>query len=266
MKKQLSKEELENVENIDFGDFKGEVYDSYIVRVKGEATTSWSGSVPYSIDDLIKKAGKDTMTLFYQIAKTQIDLLCQAGKTDEAMVVWEKLRQQEFEYACPKMVFRRDLQAGCIYQGAHCFYGAFRDAASDAGIFYKKKGDLLPSDKHFRKYVRVSPDHICLYRPDALIKTPDEEEGQQPVDDVRGFSRYEVVHPPFYFRFNVEVLVAGKFKKFLQDKESVVKTICRSAWNGQGARRAAGYGGWRVTEVIVEDWAYMKDVLVKKAA
>jgi hypothetical protein len=233
--------------------------ESYQIRVKGESLTDWSGAVPESIDKLIKKPDKDWLSLFFKIASTQIEMHCQAGRTDEAMTVLEKYREQQFEYSNPLNTFKKDQQnGGYPYQGAHCFLGAIRDSAADMGIFYKKKGDILPSDKHFRKYVRVMPSHINLYRDGKIITKPDEIEGQQPVEDVKGFARYEVIRHPFTFSFNIQILVGGKFKDFLADQEKVIKTIYNSAFNGQGARRAAGYGGWKVVDAKVEDWSNLR--------
>lgn len=232
---------------------------SYAIRVKGESLTDWSGAVPENIEALIKKPSKDTATLLYQIVKTQVELLCQQGKTVEAMEALEKYREQEHVYSAPLCTFKRDNQNGqAPYQGAHCFYGAFRDAAGALfELYYKKAADrgMKASDKHLRKYVRIIPNHIFLYRDGKKILKPDLIEGQQPVDDVRGFARYEVIRHPFSFNFAVQVFVAGPFKEFLADKSKVMEALYSATLNGEGSRRSAGYGGWKITDMKVEDWA-----------
>ena len=235
---------------------KKEEARSYAVRVKGASLTDWRGAVPESIDALIKKPNKDTATLYYQIIKTQVELFLQQGKTDEAMEAVKKYEELEYAYAAPLNTFKKDLQnGGAPYQGAHCFFGAFRDAAGSVfELYYKKKWDDKPSDKHLRKYVRVMPNHIFLYRNADKILEPDGIEGQQPVDDVKGFARYEVIHHPFTFDFVVQILAAGKFKEFLSDRNKVLEAIYCSSFNGQGACRSAGYGGWKVVEASVGDW------------
>lgn len=233
---------------------------TYAVEVKGKAISSWSGSVPENIDKLINKTPKDTVTLMFEVVKTQVELLLQQGKTAEAMEAIHAYLNKEFVYPCPLNTFRRDEQNGrCLYQGAHSFYGAFRDTAGKLyDLYYQKKGDLQAgkaSDKHLRDSVVIYPNHVFLYRDGKKIVTPDDIEGQQPTEDVSGFSKYEVIHPPFEFAYTVHVLAKGPFQKFLEDKDRVVQSLKYSSLRGQGSRRSANYGHWEPVSVKIKDWS-----------
>ena len=231
---------------------------SYAIRVKGESLTDWSGAVPDTIDALLEKPGKEVARLKNLVITTQVELLCQQGKTAEAMEILNKYELEERKYSAPLCTFKRDYQNGhAPYQGAHCFFGAFRDAAGGLfELYYKKAADrgIKASDKHLRDYVRFIPNHIFFYRDGKKIIVPDAIEGQQPVEEVRGFARYEVIRHPFNFSFAIRIIIAGPFKDFLADKEKVIETLHCSTFNGEGARRSAGYGGWRILEAKVEDW------------
>ncbi len=237
----------------------------YSIKIIGESESDWRGAVPEEIDSLVEKPNKDTATLLYQVVKTQIELLCQKGDTLGAMEALEKYRGEQFTYSAPLNVFKRDHQNGnCPFMGAHCFVGAFRDAAKMLyGIFYQKKGDKNPAAKHFRKFVRVAPFHIFLYRPDLkgeIIKKPDITEGQQPSPDVPGFAKYETIHHPFQFQFRVIINPDGFFKDFLTDKEKVIETLYQASLHGAGACRSAGYGMWKILSAEVEEFIGYKEI------
>jgi len=224
------------------------------VEVIGEAESPFSGAVPENLDSLITKPDKDVKSLLYQVVKTQVELLCQSGDTQKAVEAINKYLDKNFEYACPKNTFKQDVQNGHHpYIGAHCVFGGIRDAASEAYNdvfkFYKKKGDKGPSDKHFRKYVTVKPNHIFFHRPDmagSQIEKVDETEGQQPCPDVRGFAKYEVINPPFQFMFRVNLNPFGYFKDLLSDRDLIKAVIHQAVNHGLGARRSAGCGMWKI--------------------
>jgi hypothetical protein len=238
--------------------------ESYSIRVKGESLTDWSGAVPEDIQSLLMKPSADAANLLFEIVKTQVELLCQKGDTLGAMEAFEKWRVESLKetqtYKAPLNCFKRDHQNGqSPYQGGHCFYGAFRDAAGELfEIYYKKKGDLQngkSSDKHLRKSVRIIPNHVSLFRNGKKIDKPDKVEDQQPTEGTPGFARYEVIHHPFSFEFTIQVLPKGPFKSFLSDRKRVIEALYSSTLNGQGSRRSAGYGGWRIVDAKVEDWS-----------
>lgn len=239
------------------------IVESYAIRVKGKSLSDWSGAVPEDIATLINKPSKDSESLLFQIVKTQIELLCQKGDTEGAMEAfnkWKEKEKQSDEYRNPLNTFKRDHQNGkAPYQGAHCFFGAIRDASGKMfDLYYKSSKDRgeKASDKHLRKSIMILPNHIFLYRDEKRVMVPDKIEGQQPTEDVKGFARYEVIHHPFEFEFTVHVMPAGPFKKFLSDKTAVLNSIKNSTMHGQGSRRSAGYGMWEVTEAKVEDWSF----------
>lgn len=232
--------------------------EGYVFHISGTSLSDWSGATPKSIDELVKKPSKDITTLFYQVVKTQVELLCQKGETAQAMDALKKYMDQEFEYAAPLNIFKKDAQnSQAPYIGAHSFFGAFRDAAGNLfDIYYKKAGDrgLKASDKHLRECVRIAPNHIFLYRDGKKIMEPDEIEGQQPSPDVKGFAKYEVIRHPFTFDFSLQVIPIGHFKEFLNDRDKVLEALYCSTFNGQGARRSAGYGAWKITKTKMEGW------------
>jgi len=235
---------------------------NYVIKVKGESESDWSGAVAENIEALIKKPSKDTATLLYNIVKTQIEMACQAGDTESAMTALEKYREQEFAYSAPMNVFKRDHQNGMApYIGAHSFLGALRDAMGNLfNAYYKKKGDNKPSSQHLRKVVKITPHHIFLYRNGQKITEVDKIDGQQPIPPkVSGFARYEVIFHPFNFDFVIQVNCNGNlFKDVLSDPDKVVQALYQSTFHGAGGRRAAGYGAWKVVEAKVEDFRSIK--------
>lgn len=239
---------------------------SYTIRVIGEAEAPVRGAVPHSIDDLIKKPSKDVASLIFSAAKAQVELCVQSGDIAAAWEAIEKYQKQSFEYVAPLNEFKHDKQNGhAPYMGAHCYFGAFRDAADFLfdDIFYKGSADKgkKPSKKHLRKAVCVRPNHIFFYRPDlngAMITKADEVEGQQPSPEVKGFARYETIYPPFQFQFFVNINPRGPFEKFLSDRDKVVETIYQAANHGHGATRSGGYGLWQVVDIKIEDGLSLK--------
>lgn len=236
---------------------------SYAINVEGESMTDWSGSRPENIDSLLNRPDKDITALQFMVTKTQVELLCQKGDTLAATEILAKYKKDQEEaergYKCPLNVFQRDNQNGkAPYQGAHCFFGAFRDAAGHLNeIYYKKAADrgTKASDKHLRKFVRIVPNHVFLYRNGKKITEVDGIEGQQPSEDVKGFAKYEVIKHPFTFKFRMQIIPAGPFKEFLADRDKVIEALKCSTFNGEGSRRSAGYGGWRITKAEVENWS-----------
>lgn len=238
----------------------GKTLNSYAIRVIGESESDWRGAVPEEIDHLINKPSKDTASLLYQVVKTQVEMLCQKGDTLGAVDAIKKYQDQQFSYAAPLNVFKRDHQNGnCPFLGGHCFFGAFRDAAKMLhGIFYQQKGDKNPSKTHLRKFVEVRPHHVFLYHTNLkgnVIKKPDVVEGQQPSPDVAGFAKYETIYQPFQFQFRLVVHPDGLFKKFLDDRDKVMETIYQASHHGIGSCRSAGYGMWKVVSLDMEEFS-----------
>tara|TARA_Y100000310_G_C20684413_1_gene818046 strand:- start:513 stop:1220 length:708 start_codon:yes stop_codon:yes gene_type:complete len=230
----------------------------YQVKVIGESETDLRGAVPDSCKELTEKPGKDDKTLLYQVVKTQVELSLQKGDTVGALEAIEAYRKQHFNYASPLNVFRRDNQnGGNPFIGAHCFVGAFRDAAKYLyEIFYQKKGDKKPAQQHLRKFIQVRPYHIFFYTPDLngeIVKAPSKVEGQQPTPAVQGFAEYETIFHPFQFQFSLIIYSKGPFEKFLKDKDKVLETLHQSAIHGIGGCRSAGYGGWKIVSAKVEN-------------
>lgn len=231
----------------------------YTIKVVGQAESHFSGARPQDSELLIQKPDKNTANLLYDIVKTQIELCCQKGDTIGAMEALQKYQERDFQYANPLNVFQRDVFTGkAPFIGGYCVFGAIRDAMklafSDRIQFYKKKGDDAPSAKHLRKALVVRPNHIFFYRPDitgALITDIDNIDGQQPVGEVRGFARYEVIYNPFQFQFQVTVMPVGPFAS-LGDQDLMTEVIKQAAVHGLGSRRGAGHGMWRVVSVEVE--------------
>ena len=235
---------------------------SYIVKVWGESESDWSGAQAADIQPLLSsQSNKNTAGLEYDIAKTQIELALNSGNVAEANKALEtyKVKCQQ-QYQAPLNVFPRDRQNGqAPYIGAHSLFGGFRDCANYMfpKFFYQKGvvgGTKAPSKKHLRKAVSIKPHHVFLYRGDVKIAEIDEVEGQQPVGEVKGFARYEVLRHPFKFSFKMLLCTTNTlFSEFLGDKEKVVECLYQSSFHGQGGRRGAGYGEWKVTKHEIQD-------------
>lgn len=234
----------------------------YAINVVGEAEGPFRGAVPKSIEALIEKPSKDTASLIYTTVKAQIEMCVQAGDVAGAWEAIKKYQEEEFRYSCPLNTFKRDHQNGnWPYQGAHTIVGAFRDATRFLmpEYFYEKNttgGTKNPSKTHFRKFVKVLPNHIFFHRPDIngpVIEEPDEIEGQQPTPDVKGFARFETIYNPFQFQFRLVIAPKGPFEKLLSNRESVVDCLHQAVNHGLGASRAAGYGMWRIVSTELVD-------------
>ena len=234
---------------------------SYTIKVVGEAESPFRGAVPESIDSLIEKPSKNVADLIFSAVKAQVEMCTQAGDVKGAWEAIKKNQSEQFQYSCPLNTFKRDKQNGNQpYQGAHTVFGAFRDGARFVfpEYFYEKGavgGTKRPSKTHLRKFVIIRPNHIFFYRPDldgSVITEPDEVEGQQPVGDVKGFARYEVINGPFQFQFTMSINPRGMYEKFLTNQDKVLDALCQGVNHGLGAGRSAGYGMWKIvsTEVV----------------
>jgi hypothetical protein len=231
---------------------------AYTIRVQGESESNWSGAKPESIDPLLlSQSNKNTSGERWKIIQCQIDLLLQKGKTKEAMDALDVyVKETNEQYQCPLNTFQRDMQNGQHpYIGAHSFFGAFRDAAYYlySEFFYSKKGDKTPSKKHFRKKVKIKPYHIFLHRNGKEIENIDFVDGQQPVGEVKGFSKYEVINHPFDFEFNLIINPKGLFFDLLSDQKKIIEILYQSTYHGIGARRAAGYGAWAIKKYEIKN-------------
>jgi len=240
----------------------------YSIEVIGRAVGPWSGPRPESIDPLIEKSQeKELFAVEMDILKNQIDRLLQTGDVSGAtdlLDAFRKNRSMVKTFDAPLCVFAKDMQNGANpYIGAHCFFGAFRNRAQVLcwEFFYQKgmKGFAnKPSAKHLRRQVNIRPNHVFLYRPDLdgeIITGADYIDGQQPVGEVKGFARYEVIQPPFAFRFSIDVDPRSEkyFEKLLSDQDQVVQ-IVGSMWReGLGARRSAGHGYWEIVSMEIVD-------------
>jgi len=230
----------------------------YQVVVKGESQSDWRAAVPEDIGTLIKGTEKDPAinTLKLEIIKKQVELLLNQGDTESAATAIEKfVNKEKAGYPAPVCRFKRDRQNGqCPYMGAHSFFGAFREAATimfPEEFYENAKGKTKrPSKSHLRKVVLIKPHHVFFYRDGKKITEPDEEEGQQPVGMVKGFSYYETIRHPFNFEYRMQVNPTTKwFSGFLSDVEAMERIIIQSAWHGQGSCRSANYGLWDVKKI-----------------
>ena len=232
---------------------------SYTIKVVGEAESPFRGAVPESIDSLIEKPSKNVADLIFSAVKAQVEMCTQAGDVAGAWEAIKKYQSEQFQYSCPTNTFKRDMQNGQHpYQGAHTVFGAFRDGARflfPEYFYQNKKGETTkPSKTHLRKFVIVRPNHIFLYRPDlagAIIEKPDAVEGQQPVADVKGFAKYEVINGPFQFQFQMSINPRGMYEKFLTNQDKVLDALHQGVNHGLGAGRSAGYGMWKIVSTEI---------------
>lgn len=242
----------------------------YVIHVTGHGLTPLSGAVPDDIENLVKKSSGNTKALQFKIVTAIVDKCIQVNDVEGALAALEKYRSDEALYAFPLNTFKRDLQnKGAIYMGAHCFYGAIRETIvesyyEEVKVYKKgKKGFVTnPSAKRIRNYVSVKPNHVFLHKPDSkdLIFNPDiTSDPQQPVGDVKGFSRFEVINPPYEFSFSVHVHPRTPWVS-LQNEELMKEILWYSAFRGIGSRRGAGFGSWRIDTVEFETINDLYDV------
>lgn len=244
----------------------------YVIHVTGHGLTPLSGAVPADIENLVKKSSGNTKTLQFKIVSAIVDKCIQVNDVDGALAALEKYRLDEALYAYPLNKFKRDMQTkGALYMGGHCFYGAIRDTIVESyfeEVCVYKKGRRgytgFPSAKRIRNYVSVKPNHVLLYRPGSkkpIIKPDVESDPQQPVGDVKGFSRFEVINPPYEFKFRVEVHPRTPWKN-LKDQELMKNILWYSSFRGIGSRRGAGFGSWKIDTLDFEtvDDVYSMDL------
>lgn len=241
---------------------------SWGVEVVGQGLASCSGAVPFSIQQLVEKPNSNLVALKLKILDKTVEMHLQAGDVASATKCVEIYEAEEKKmdatYRVSPNVFKRDKQAGGLYLGAHCFFGAFRDAIGKLNrMYYQVASDrgVYPSDKHLREYVRVLPNHVFFYRDGKRIMEPDRIDEQQPCGGVRGFATYEVIDPPFTFSYMLQVVVCGEkntmvFGPVLSDKDKVMRGITASSFNGIGARRSANFGAWEVVSMKLKEFKY----------
>ena len=122
----------------------------------------------------------------------------------------------------------------------------------------KRKGRV--GKAHMRKYVQITPYHIFLHKdPDYKEMFRDADvtiEGQQPVTDVKGFSRNEILVGPLHFNFQMIFQPKGKFP-VLGNRDLVLQCLHQSTFRGLGGRRAANYGQWEITKAKMIEFAQL---------
>ena len=244
----------------------------YVIHVTGHGLTPLSGAVPDDIESLVKKSSGNTKALQLKIVTAIVDKCIQINDIEGAQMALDKYKADEALYSFPLNTLKRDYQNGkAVYMGAHCFYGAIRDTIVesyfDEVCVYKKgtKGyTSFPSAKRIRNYVFVKPNHIFLYKPGSKkpILEPDiESDPQQPVGDVKGFSRFEVINPPYELSFRVQVHPRTPWKN-LKDQDLMKNILWYSSFRGIGSRRGAGFGSWKIDKLVFEtiDDVYSMDL------
>jgi hypothetical protein len=231
----------------------------YAINCVGEGVSTLRAPKPADVGALVENPPKNVDALKFEILKSKVELLTQAGKIDEADQAVENYLNLKRGYSFPLMGFQRDKQNGNhIFFGAHWIVGAIRDMAkwTHPEAFYQKGvvgGTKAPSRTHFRKFVIVEPAHIFPKRPDgSFIKEPDQIGNQQPSPDVMGFSRYEELDPPYQFEFTVLVNVNGPFNGILKDPESFLKILKLAKFNRLGGSRGANYGHWKFVSAEID--------------
>jgi hypothetical protein len=245
--------------------------EGYIIEVVGKAEGPHSAAKPASIEPLIEKSREKNFTkLMYGVLEKQVDMYLTKGDTEGALQCISDFRnklEHTETYDAPLNAFQRDHQnGGGLFIGAHCPFGSFRDTATNLAWehFYQKgktgytNPHTHPSPTHLRRVVKVVPNHIFFYRPDLngkLITAPDiEKDGQQPIGAVKGFQQYEVLNPPFQFKFSIGVFPKGKyFSKLLADRDTVMEIVRQMPLAGLGARRSAGHGYWSFVSCEIKD-------------
>lgn len=270
VKEELSEEQKEAAQAIK--NAKRRPVRPYVIHVKGHGLTPLSAAIPADIEGLVKKSSGNTKALQLKIVTAIVDKCIQVNDIEGAQKALNKYQEDEALYSFPLMTFKRDKQNGnAVYMGANSFYGAIRDTIVesffDEVCVYKKgkKGYIgFPSAKRIRNYVFVKPHHVALYNPvkkERIIEPDVMSDPQQPVGDVKGFSRFEVINPPYEVKFRVEVHPRRPWGN-LKDQDLMKNILWYSSFRGIGARRGAGFGSWKIDTLDFEtvDDVYSMDL------
>jgi hypothetical protein len=227
-----------------------------------------SGNKAADIDKLLTKAIVEEALLKAAIKKLEKILENPDALPEEIEVAAADVKQHETDrgvYKSPLNVIHRDRQKlgndenPIPIVAQHFILAAFRDEASAAfadefnlATPEKRKGRV--GKAHMRKSINITPYHIFLYKdPECKEMFEDHDiliEGQQPVMDVKGFSRNEVITGPIYFKFRMIFVPKGKFPA-LADRELVLRCLHQSTFRGLGGRRAANYGQWEIIKAKI---------------
>jgi hypothetical protein len=175
------------------------------------------------------------------------------------------LEKANLDYEAPLVVIRKDEQdigsdeLPLPMICAHYVIAAFRDEGSNgyANDFrlakvIKQAGRI--GKEHVKKALDVYPYHIGLFSdPDMtsrILASQITISGQQPVKNgVPGFSRYEGLVGPMYFKFNIIFKPKSQFPCFCWDNRELVKEcLVGSAFRGFGGKRSANFGQWQIIQ------------------
>ena len=187
---------------------------------------------------------------------------------EEIELAIEEVRQEQetnLDYEAPLVVIRKDEQdlgsddLPLPMICAHYAKAAFRDEASNGyaddfrlATTVKQAGRI--GKEHMRKALDVYPYHIGLYSDpemtSRILASQITINGQQPVKNgVPGFSRYEGLVGPMYFKFNIIFKPMSQFPCFCWDNREVVKEcLVGSAFRGFGGKRSANFGQWQIIQ------------------
>ena len=185
---------------------------------------------------------------------------------EEIELAIEEVRQLEkanLDYEAPLVVIRKDQQdlgsdnLPLPMICAHYVKAAFRDEGSNGyandfrlATVIKQAGRI--GKEHVKKALDVYPYHIGLFSdPDMtsrILASQITINGQQPVKNgVPGFSRFEGLVGPMYFKFNIIFKPKSQFPCFCWDNRELVKEcLVGSAFRGFGGKRSANFGQWQI--------------------
>lgn len=182
-----------------------------------------------------------------------------------AMEEVKQLEEANLDYEAPLVVIRKDEQdlgsdnLPLPMICAHYPKAAFRDEASNGyandfrlATTVKQAGRI--GKEHMRKAVDVYPYHIGLYSDpemtSRILASQITINGQQPVKNgVPGFSRYEGLVGPMYFKFNIIFKPKSQFPCLCWDNRELVKEcLVGSAFRGFGGKRSANFGQWQIIQ------------------
>ena len=244
--------------------YSGPEQEIWGVTLTAKMLGNVSGSRPEDIAGLICKPPAEVEKQKAKIRDKLVDIIVndkqQTAATLEAAlnkINADTAADDKLIYAAPLMIFPKDKQflsgskpTPCL--GANFFFGCFRNTAKaffadNYGIGVGGKIPGYHAIQNMKYSVEVNPGHIYMYKtknmePESIITQDDLLIcGQQPVEQVKGFSRYEEVAGPVWIKWSMFFNPNGLYP-MMSNKKLVMDTIAHMGHMGVGSRRSANFG------------------------
>ena len=260
---------LEKLKKTDALKYDSELFNCWGIECLACITTGLSGSKSKDIDLITSIPDKSVREWRSKLVVKYAQIVCnkRTPSEQEIALAAEKLQKyndESKEYAVGFTSIWRDFQ-NTDKEGRplpiipqHMILACLKNSAKfgfNLEYCISRKDSPVegaPAFHFLREAFKIKPYHIFLYKDQQLKQLITEADividGQQPVGDVKGFQKSEVIRGPIYFKFQLYLNPKSRFP-MVSDKKLVLDTLELSTLFGLGGRRAINFGNYEILDI-----------------